>query len=74
MSVGTIGYWCGESCGHRVPNDHQGPCLICGGRIRRRLPAETAIEFGVMPVPYRHPRTGSAARGRLLSVKQRVPA
>jgi len=33
-------WWGCGSCGQRVSNDHMGPCLVCGGRIRRIMPTE----------------------------------
>ncbi len=40
-----ICWWGCGSCGQKVSNDHMGPCLVCGGRIRRIMPTtEIAIE------------------------------
>jgi hypothetical protein len=32
-----IGWWGCGSCGRKVPNDHKGPCIACGGRVRRMV-------------------------------------
>ena len=51
MGVGMIGWWGCVSCGHKVPNDHRGPCPVCGNRIRRIVRAEIDVK----------PATGAAA-------------
>jgi hypothetical protein len=38
-----ICWWGCGSCGQKVSNDHMGPCLGCGGRIRRIMPTEVGI-------------------------------
>jgi len=43
MSAETIGWWGCLSCGRSVPNNHTGPCAVCGERIGRVLPAAAAI-------------------------------
>ena len=32
-----IGWWGCVACGRKVSNDHKGPCLACGGRVRRMV-------------------------------------
>ena len=44
MGVTMMCWWGCGSCGQKVSNDHMGPCLVCGGRIRRIMPTETAID------------------------------
>jgi hypothetical protein len=43
MSGESIGWWGCLSCGRTVPNNHTGPCPVCGERIGRVLPAVAAI-------------------------------
>jgi hypothetical protein len=43
MSGESIGWWGCLSCGRTVPNNHTGPCPLCGERIGRVLPAVAAI-------------------------------
>jgi hypothetical protein len=42
-ATGICCWGCG-TCGRKVSNDHMGPCLFCGGRIRRIMPEEMAID------------------------------
>jgi hypothetical protein len=44
MGVARICWWGCESCGQKVSNDHMGPCLACGGRIRRFMPTAMIVE------------------------------
>lgn len=44
MGVTMMCWWGCESCGQKVSNDHMGPCLSCGGRIRRFMPTQMAVE------------------------------
>ena len=44
MGVTRICWWGCGSCGQKVSNDHMGPCLVCGGRIRRIMPDQTAVD------------------------------
>ena len=44
MGVTRICWWGCGSCGQKVSNDHIGPCLACGGRIRRIMPTEMPVE------------------------------
>jgi hypothetical protein len=52
MGVTMICWWGCGSCGRKVSNDHMGPCLECGGRIRRIMPAEIAVDVGRETLPY----------------------
>lgn len=51
MGVSGIGWWGCGSCGRKVSNDHVGPCLDCGGRIRRIVPPEinAVLDLGIVP-------------------------
>ena len=44
MGVTRVCWWGCGSCGKKVSNDHMGPCLVCGGRIRRIMPTEMTLE------------------------------
>lgn len=40
----TIGWWGCSSCRAAVPNNHTGPCLVCGGRIGRVVPSAVRLD------------------------------
>ena len=39
----AMGWWGCLSCGQTVPNNHTGPCPLCGERIGRVLPAVAEV-------------------------------
>jgi len=41
-----IGWWGCVCCGRKVPNDHKGPCVQCGGRVSRMIASESARPEG----------------------------
>jgi hypothetical protein len=53
MGISMVGWWGCASCGQKVSNGHMGPCLTCGGEIRRIVPADAEIDLGIIPPPYR---------------------
>ena len=44
------GWWGCLSCKTRVGNKHTGPCIVCGGRIGRVVPAnmQLNLDFGIV--------------------------
>jgi hypothetical protein len=40
----TIGWWGCSSCRAPVPNNHTGPCAVCGGRIGRVVPSAVRLD------------------------------
>jgi hypothetical protein len=45
VDAAMIGYWGCVSCGRKVSNDHKGPCLVCGGRIRRIVSTDMGVRI-----------------------------
>jgi hypothetical protein len=62
MGISMVGWWGCGSCGQKVSNGHMGPCLFCGGRIRRIVPTEAVVDIGLTPGPYRMARNPDTAR------------
>src|SRR5262245_17374237 len=52
-----IGSWGCLSCGLTVPNNHSGPCVLCGGQIGRLVPSEMPLDISFAIVkPMRTPQ------------------
>ena len=61
MGGQMVGWWGCVSCGSKVPNDHRGPCMACGDRIARIVPAEMAAQIDAVPIQYYLPKSTALA-------------